>query len=132
MNQVNLQEVAQHVDVAAMIKRHMREAEMERQQEKQQALTTTHKMKKNVHYVTEKALGPKFRDDMRVLACLEQDNFNVDSIKLSMEHCERLMAIEGMWDGIGKFDVNKPDTVIRDLPRTIEWRSEYPRFVDTG
>jgi hypothetical protein len=132
MNQVNLQEVAQHVDVAAMIKRHMREAERERQQEKQQALTDTHEMKKNVHHKAVKDLGPKYRDDMRVLVCLEQDNFNVDSIKLNMEHCERLMAIEGMWDGIGKFDVNKPDTVIRDLPRTIEWRSEYPRFVDTG
>ena len=138
MNQVNLQEVAQNDDVATIIKRHMRNAEMERKQEKQQALDTRHELKKNIHYLTEMAFadaGRQFHDDLRVLVCAEQNQFTIDSIKLQVETCERLMAIEDMWDGIGKFDVNDKDAVNEmfgwHMP-TIDGRPEHSRFIDTG
>jgi 3-methyladenine DNA glycosylase AlkD len=131
MNQVNLQEVAQHVDVATMIKRHMRNTEMARKQEKQQALDTTHELKKKIHYVAEMTFagfGPQFHDDLRVLAFAEQNQFTIDSIRLQLETCERLMAIEGMWDGIGKFDENDKGAVeetFRQHMSPIEWRFEH-------
>jgi hypothetical protein len=116
MDRVNLREVAGHVDIAAAIKRHMRNAERERSHEKKVALLSVHTLKRRVHRAAETAGGIAMYMDVMTLASIEENRFDIDSTRINIEHMERMIAIQDMWDGVGKFDAAVPDIVIPDLP----------------
>jgi hypothetical protein len=109
--------VAHSVDLATKLKRYIVLAENKRHDEEHAILRLLYDGKALVfREVAQKGLG-----DMTAYL---NSKFDTDQIKVRMDNCKRLMAIESMWGGIGGLGVQDADSV-RDpsAARKMVWRT---------
>jgi hypothetical protein len=111
-------------DVANMLKQKMMEVEIRRQEECSESLLKDYNLKNDI--LTHVALkgGPE-----RVLAqnlkARADARLDIASAQIMVKHCERMIEIQGMWDGVGD---PKPEYK-RGIP--LEWRmlEDIPQMV---